>query len=39
MKTITSKFPLKTVKECTEHAREAKRLMQKGGDEFMKKFN
>ena len=37
--TITSKFPLKNAKEMIEHAREAKRLMQKGGDEFMKRFN
>ena len=36
--TITSKFPLKTTREMLEHAREAKRLMQKGGDDFMRKF-
>lgn len=38
-KTIQSKFPLQTAKECLEHTRESKRLMQKGGDDFMKKFN
>lgn len=35
---IHSKFPLKSLKEVEEHAKEAKKLMQKGGDEFMRKF-
>lgn len=36
--TITSKFPLKSLKEVEEHAKMAKKLMQQGGDAFMRKF-
>ena len=35
---ILSKFPLKSPKEIEEHSREAKRLMQKGATDFMKKY-
>ena len=34
---IESKFPLKTPSEIEAHSREAKRLMQLGGDQFLKK--
>lgn len=38
MNTIKSKFPLTKARDIEEHTKEAKRLMQKGGDDFMKKF-
>lgn len=36
--TIKSKFPLTTPKEIEEHSREAKKLMQKGASDFMRKY-
>ena len=38
LKTITSKFPLKTQKDIDNHAQEAKELMKKGAEEFQKKL-
>ena len=35
---IKSKFPLKSQKDIDAHSKEAKRLMQQGGDDFMKKY-
>jgi tetratricopeptide (TPR) repeat protein len=35
---IKSKFPLKSQRDIDEHAKTAKRLMQQGGDAFMKKY-
>lgn len=34
-KAIVSKFPLTSPKAIEEHTKEAKKLMQKGGDAFM----
>ena len=35
---IKSNFPLKSLKEIEDHSKMAKKLMQQGGDAFMKKF-
>ena len=37
-KGIESPFPLTSAKEIEEHSRKSKRLMQSGGDEFLKKY-
>ena len=38
VKTIESKFPLKTQRDIDEHARLAKELMKKGADDFKVKL-
>ena len=38
VKGIDSPFPLKTAKEIENHAREAKKLMKKGAEEFKKRW-
>ena len=35
---IKSRFPLKTQREIDDHSKQSKKLMQSGGDAFMKKY-
>ena len=35
---IKSKFPLKSQKDIDQHSTASKKLMQQGGDAFMKKY-